>query len=172
MRGRHQFARTQQAAPLRSEFLCTDPSNLHRGTRRLSSQERRAPSRRPESGQFGDRRQCFLDRGESGLYVEVVYEPHDKHSALPGMDRLSERLAAEDAYPLGDPPSLRNTIKYHEDRHNATNNYSPRSENNWSKTAFLAYEAISARERDQDGSEGRSWRGQLCQQLVMGISAQ
>jgi len=40
-------------------------------------------------------------RGESGLHVEVVYEPHDDHSALPGMDRLSDGPAAEDAHRLG-----------------------------------------------------------------------
>lgn len=56
---------------------------------------------RPESGHLGDRRLCFLDRGKSGLHVEVVYEPRDEHPALLGMERLSEGPAAEDAHCLG-----------------------------------------------------------------------
>jgi hypothetical protein len=54
----------------------------------------------------------------------------------------------------GDTPIAPNSIKYREGRHNATNNYPPRSEKRWSKTAILTQEAISARERDQDDSEG------------------
>ena len=67
----------------------------------FSTRRARPPARHPESGQLGDRRLCVLDRGESGLYVEVVYEPHDEHSALPGMGRLSEGSAAEDAHRVG-----------------------------------------------------------------------
>lgn len=67
----------------------------------LHKQEGRAPARRPEPGQLGDRRLCVLDRGEAGVYVEVVYEPRDEHSALPEMGRLSEGSAAEDAHCVG-----------------------------------------------------------------------
>src|SRR5882762_2049470 len=78
-----------------------DRAICHRGTRHVSPQEGRAPARRPESGQLVDRRLCVLYYGESGLYVEVVYEPRDEHSVLPGMDRLSAGPEAEDAHRLG-----------------------------------------------------------------------
>ena len=61
----------------------------------------RAQPRRPEPGQLGDGRLCILYRGESGLYVEVIYEPRHEHSTLPGMERLSEGPAAEHAHRLG-----------------------------------------------------------------------
>ena len=38
---------------------------------------------------------------QSGLHVEVVDEPRGEHPALPGMERLSEGPAAEDARRLG-----------------------------------------------------------------------
>src|SRR5438876_8413768 len=42
-----------------------------------------APARRSGSSRVGDRRLCGLDPGETGLHVEVVYEPDDEFSSLP-----------------------------------------------------------------------------------------
>jgi pimeloyl-ACP methyl ester carboxylesterase len=61
----------------------------------------RAQPRRPEPGQLGDGRLCVIDRGESRLQVEVVYEPRDQHPALSRMERLSEGPAAKDSHRLG-----------------------------------------------------------------------
>jgi pimeloyl-ACP methyl ester carboxylesterase len=78
-----------------------DRAIYNRGPRHVSSQEGRTPAGRPESGQLGDRRLCFLDRGESGLHVKVVDEPRDEHPALPGMERAFEGPAAENAHRRG-----------------------------------------------------------------------
>ena len=50
---------------------------------------------------LGDRRLYVFDPGESGLHVEVVYEPRDEHPALPSMDRVSEGPAAKIAHRVG-----------------------------------------------------------------------
>ncbi len=69
--------------------------------RHVSSSDRRAPARRPRSGQLGDRRLCILDRGRSALHVQIVDEPRGERPALPGMERLSQEPAAENAHRLG-----------------------------------------------------------------------